>query len=64
MDCPTMLLLNYNVLIQNAAARILYRVRRFSHITPLLYELHCMLPVKYPIEYKIITLTFETELFN
>ena len=44
--------------VQNAAARILYCVPRFSHITPLLHELH-WLPVKYRIEYKIITLTFK-----
>ncbi|CAB4010661.1 Hypothetical predicted protein, partial [Paramuricea clavata] len=44
--------------VQNAAARILYRAPQFSHITPLLYELH-WLPVKYRIEYKIITLTFK-----
>ena len=40
--------------VQNAAARILYRAPRFSHITPLLDELHWF-PVKYRIEYKIIT---------
>jgi hypothetical protein len=44
--------------VQNAAARIPYRAPRFSHITPLLYELH-WLPVKYRIEYKIIALTFK-----
>ena len=44
--------------VQNAAARILYCAPRFCDITPLLYELH-WLPVKYRIEYKIITLTFK-----
>ena len=45
--------------VQNTEARVLYCVPRFSHInTPLLYKLH-WLPVKYRIEYKIITLTFK-----
>ena len=44
--------------VQNTVARILYCVPRFSHITPLLYELH-WLPIKCRIEYKIITLTFK-----
>jgi hypothetical protein len=52
-------LVGYQLMVRiNAAARILYRAPRFSHITPLLYELH-WLPVKYRIEYKIITLTFK-----
>ena len=44
--------------VQKAAARILYCAPRFSHITPLLYELH-WLPVKYGVECKLIILTFK-----
>ena len=44
--------------VQKAAARILYCAPPFSHITPLLYELH-WLPVKYRVECKIIILAFK-----
>lgn len=42
--------------IQNSAARILMKVRKFEHITPILKSLH-WLPVSTRIEYKIILLT-------
>ena len=45
-------------LIQNAAARILTRTRRFQHISPVLASLH-WLPVKFQIDYKILLLTFK-----
>ena len=45
-------------LIQNAAARILTRTRRFEHISPVLASLH-WLPVKFRIDYKILLLTFK-----
>ena len=44
--------------VQNAAARLLLRIRNFSHITPALYELH-WLPVSLRIHYKILLLTFK-----
>ncbi|KAK0154829.1 hypothetical protein N1851_002861 [Merluccius polli] len=39
--------------IQNSAARILMRVRKYDHITPVLQSLH-WLPVHLRIEYKIL----------
>ena len=45
-------------LIQNAAARILTRTRRFEHISPALASLH-WLAVKFRIDYKISLLTFK-----
>ena len=50
--------LNYREYVQNSAARLVYMVPKFVHISPLLKELHC-LPVKYRIEFKILTLTFQ-----
>ena len=44
--------------IQNAAARMITKTRKFDHITPTLQKLH-WLPVKYRIEYKILLLTFK-----
>ena len=43
--------------VQNTAARILTKTRKFSHITPVLQELH-WLPVRKRIDYKILTLTY------
>jgi len=39
--------------IQNAAARLILDIGKFSHITPALYELH-WLPVSLRIDYKIL----------
>ena len=44
--------------VQNTAARILTRTKKFEHITPILKSLH-WLPVSKRIEYKILTLTFK-----
>ena len=38
--------------IQNSAARLVYYIPRFEHITPVLYRLH-WLPVSFRIEYKV-----------
>ena len=43
--------------IQNIAARILTRTRKYEHITPILKNLH-WLPVAAHIDYKILLLTF------
>ena len=43
--------------VQNAAARLILGIGKFSHITPALYELH-WLPVSLRIYYKILLLTF------
>ena len=45
-------------LIQNAAACILTRTRRFEHISPVLASLH-WLAVKFQIDYKILLRTFK-----
>ncbi|XP_053337506.1 uncharacterized protein LOC128509700 [Clarias gariepinus] len=45
-------------LVQNAAARVLTRTRRYEHITPILSSLH-WLPVKFRIDFKILLLTYK-----
>ncbi|XP_060758375.1 uncharacterized protein LOC132869034, partial [Neoarius graeffei] len=45
-------------LVQNAAARVLTRTRKYDHITPVLSTLH-WLPIKFRIDYKILLLTFK-----
>ena len=42
----------------DAAARIIRRLPKFCHITPVLRELH-WLPVKFRIDYKILLLTYK-----
>ena len=44
--------------MQNAAARLITNVPRYSHITPVLCSLH-WLPVKFRIDFKILLLTFK-----
>ena len=44
--------------IQNSAARVLMRVRKYDHITPILHSLH-WLPVSSRINYKIALLTHQ-----
>ena len=44
--------------IQNSAARVLMRVRKYDHITPILHTLH-WLPVSSRIEYKVCLLTHQ-----
>ena len=44
--------------VQNAAARLISKQPKFSHITPVLYQLHWS-PIKYRIEFKILLLTFK-----
>lgn len=44
--------------IQNSAVRILMRVRKHNHITPILKSLH-WLPVLFRIQYKVILLTHQ-----
>lgn len=44
--------------IQNNAARIVTRTRKYDSITPILISLH-WLPIKYRIKYKITLLTFK-----
>ncbi|KAF7711562.1 hypothetical protein HF521_000573, partial [Silurus meridionalis] len=51
-------LINKLQLVQNAAARILTRSRKYDHITPILSSLH-WLPVKFRIDYKLLLLTYK-----
>ena len=44
--------------VQNSAARILMRVRKYDHITPILHSLH-WLPVSARIEFKVSLLTHQ-----
>ncbi len=44
--------------VQNAAARVLTRSRKYDHITPILQSLH-WLPIKFCISYKILLLTYK-----
>ncbi len=44
--------------VQNAAARVLTRSRKYDHITPILQSLH-WLPIKFRISYKILLLTYK-----
>ena len=45
-------------MVQNAAAKLVFRVRKYDHVTPLLKDLH-WLPVIYRIEFKLLLLTFK-----
>ena len=44
--------------VQNAAARLICKVRRFDHITPILFSLH-WLPVRNRIQFKILLFTYK-----
>jgi hypothetical protein len=44
--------------VQNAAARVIKRMTKSMHITPILKQLH-WLPIRYRIQYKIIVLTYK-----
>ena len=44
--------------IQNSAARLVYYIPRFEHITPVLYRLH-WLPVSFRMEYKVLISTYK-----
>ncbi len=45
-------------IVQNAAARVLTRSRKYDHITPILQYLH-WLPIKFHIGYKILLLAYK-----
>ena len=44
--------------IKNACARLLCGMKKYSHITPVLFSLH-WLPVKYRIQFKILLLIYK-----
>ena len=45
--------------VQNNAARLIYRIRKRDHITPILAELH-WLPVEFRSQYKILVYTYSS----
>ncbi len=45
-------------IVQNTAARVLTRSRKYDHITPILQSLH-WLPIKFRISYKILLLAYK-----
>ena len=45
--------------VQNLAARLVTRTRKYEHITPVLMDLH-WLPVEQRIKYKILLLTYKS----
>ena len=45
--------------VQNAAARLVLNLTKYSHITPALYELH-WLAAQHRVHFKILILTFKT----
>ncbi|KAF7710058.1 hypothetical protein HF521_008930, partial [Silurus meridionalis] len=55
--CPASLI-NKLQLVQNAAARVLTRSKKYDHITPILSSLH-WLPVKFRLDYKLLLLTYK-----
>ncbi|KAI5087989.1 hypothetical protein C0J45_22478, partial [Silurus meridionalis] len=57
--CPASLINKLQLFVQNAAARVLTRSRKYDHITPILPSLH-WLPVKVRIDYKLLLLTYKT----
>ena len=44
--------------LQNSAARIVSRTRKYEHITPLLIKLH-WLPIKFRIQFKVLLLVYK-----
>ena len=55
--CPARLI-NKLQLVQNAAARVLTRTRKYDHISPVLATLH-WLPIKHRIHFKILLITYK-----
>ena len=45
--------------LQNAAAKVIYRAKKYDHVTNLLFELH-WLPIHHRISFKILLITFKT----
>ncbi len=51
-------LINKLQMVQNAAARVLTRTRKYEHISPVLSTLH-WLPTKHRIDFKILLITYK-----
>ncbi len=56
-SCPASSIIKLQI-VQNAAARVLTRSRKYDHITPILQSLH-WLPIKFRINYKILLLAYK-----
>ena len=44
--------------VQNAAARVIFRIAKFDHITPALIDLH-WLPVSFRVQFKLLLLVYK-----
>ncbi len=51
-------LINKLQMVQNAAARVLTRTRKYDHISPVLSTLH-WLPINHSIDLKILLITYK-----
>ncbi len=51
-------LINKLQMVQNAAARVLSRTRKYEHISPVLSTMH-WLPIKHRIDFKILLITYK-----
>ncbi len=58
LDYCNALLGGCSALIQNAAARVLTRTRKYDHNSPVLSTLH-WLPIKHHIHFKILLITYK-----
>ncbi len=54
----TACLINELQMVQNAAARVLIRPRKYDHISPVLSTLH-WLPIKHCVDFKIVLITYK-----
>ncbi len=57
VDCPASSI-NKLQIVQNAAARVLTRSRKYDHLSQILRSLH-WLPIKFRISYKILLLAYK-----
>ncbi len=51
-------LINKLHMVQNAAARVLTRTRKYDHLSPVMSTLH-WLPIKHRIDFKIVLITYK-----
>ncbi len=51
-------LINTLQMVQNAAARVLTRTRKYNHFSPVMSTLH-WLPIKHRIDFKILLITYK-----
>ncbi len=51
-------LINNLQMVQNAAARVFTRTRKYDHISPVLSTLH-WLPIKHRIDFEILLITYK-----